>query len=106
MLTLDDDFSEKLKAVLSDPEAMAKITAIASGMGKEKPTEEAQGTAPLNAFSGLDKLNLPFPSIQNSDPRLALLVSLKPLIREDRRDRVDALAQALTLASVMKNFRK
>jgi hypothetical protein len=107
VLTLDGDFSEKLKSVLSDPEAMAKITAIASGMGKEKPPEEPTQTAVnTNAFGGLDKLNLPIPGAQSSDPRLALLVSLKPLIREDRRDRVDALAQALTLASVMKNFRK
>ncbi len=106
-MTLDGDFSEKLKAVLSDPEAMAKITAIASGMSKDKPTDEpsqaVSGTSPFNV-TDLPKLSVP--SIQNSDPRLALLVSLKPLIREDRRDRVDALAQALTLASVMKNFRK
>lgn len=106
-MTLENDFSEKLKAVLSDPEAMAKITAIASGMSKDKPTDDpTQALSGTNPFNATDLPKSPIPSFQSSDPRLALLVSLKPLIREDRRDRVDALAQALTLASVMKNFRK
>lgn len=103
-MTLDGDFSEKLKQVLSDPEAMAKITAIASGMGREKPSYEPPASVPdTNTVSDL---SLTLPSSGAGDPRLALLVSLKPLLREDRRDRVDALTQALTLASVMKNFRK
>ncbi|MBQ5837469.1 MAG: hypothetical protein IIW39_02240 [Clostridia bacterium] len=102
---MDADFSEKLKAVLSDPDAMAKITAIASGLGREEPSDMPKEPLGINAL-GSDKPNLTMPSLQSGDPRLALLVSLKPLLREDRRDRVDALAQALTLASVMKNFRK
>ncbi len=112
-MTLDGDFAEKLKNVLSDPEALAKITAIASGLGASQPSasqtpppqkEESASPPDQGIASALTALSLP--SAQSGDPRLALLVSLKPLLREDRRDRVDALAQALTLASVMKNFRK
>ena len=99
---MDADFSEKLKSVLSDPEALAKITAIASGMGREKPTDEQAQAMP----NQVAPLGVELPSLQSGDPRLNLLISLKPLIREDRRDRVDALAQALTIASVMKSFRK
>lgn len=106
-MILDAEFSEKLRQVLSDPDAMSKITAIASGLGKtEANGAQAQSEQSRSALSDTDKPSLPSLSLQSSDPRLALLASLKPLIREDRRDRVDALTQALTLASVMKNFRK
>ena len=33
VLTLDDGFSEKLSRVLSDPEALKRISDIASGLG-------------------------------------------------------------------------
>lgn len=107
---MDGDFASKLKTVLSDPEAMAKISAIASGLGgvsKETPagTENVQkeeSEPNLNAFSDLSK-NL-FPA--QSDPSIALLSSLKPLLREEKRDRVDSLIRALYVASMMKNFRK
>ncbi len=117
MLTLDSDFSEKLKAVLSDPEAMAKITAIASGLGKTgapsesqppSPPQEEPSSLPDLSGNGIDALNAlsgGFSSPHN-DPRVSLLHSLKPLLREEKRDRVDALARALALAAMMKNFRK
>lgn len=108
---MDSDFAEKLKNVLADPETLAKISSIASGLGisqsnsvKPLPPEETAASEEQNIKNTLQALSPP--SLQSGDPRLALLVSLKPLLREDRRDRVDALAQAITLASVMKNFRK
>ena len=113
MLTLDGDISEKLKSVLADPDAMAKITAIASSLGMTQATSDQAAQTPLGkadpSASGevgnaLSALSLPSPQV--ADPRLALLASLKPLLREDRRERIDALTQALTIASVMKNFRK
>lgn len=107
---MDGDFASKLKTVLSDPEAMAKISAIASGFGAtpKEQTETAENVrkeepAPNNnAFSELSN-NL-FPA--QSDPAIALLGSLKPLLREEKRDRVDSLIKALYVASMMKNFRK
>lgn len=108
---MDSDFQEKLKNVLSDPEAMAKIMSIASGLGASQPQGEptretaapepdsalpTAGTVPASAFS----------SERQSDPRIALLYSLKPLLREEKRERLDALTRALALASMMKNFRK
>jgi hypothetical protein len=42
---LDGDFASKLKTVLSDPEAMAKISAIASNLGNV-PADQPQRTEP------------------------------------------------------------
>lgn len=114
-MTLDADFGAKLRSVLSDPEAMAKISAIASSLGspsdssKPDPAPSAPaediGTAPeKDAFSAFQQLSQLNPQLD--DPRLALLCSLKPLLREEKRDRIDALTRALTLAAMMKNFRK
>lgn len=120
---MDSDFAEKLKSVLSDPEAMSKITAIASGLGASsaafsgnadkaiQPTDEAEDTlretqtvlpsAQENAVASvMQNLNT------QSDPRLLLLTSLKPLLREEKRERIDAMTRALALASMMKSFRK
>lgn len=107
---MDGDFASKLKTVLSDPEAMAKISEIASGLGgvpKEQTVnaEEPQKTESepsFNAFSNLSQSLFP----AQSDPAIALLSSLKPLLREEKRDRVDSLIKALAVAAMMKNFRK
>lgn len=116
---MDVDFTEKLKNILSDPDAMAKITAIASGLNASaaadgkgaddpaRPEAEPSAQETQAAFSQSDTLPAPtqrFSAV--NDPRLTLLNSLKPLLREEKRDRVDALTRALSLASMMKNFRK
>lgn len=107
---MDGDFAEKLKAVLSDPEAMAKITSIASGLGGTKG-ESNESAAPEQKTEPVMPKNDTLPALAqsfalNSDPRITLLSSLKPLLREEKRDRIDALTRALSLAAMMKNFRK
>lgn len=113
MLTLDNDFSQKLMQVLSNPEAMSKITAIASGLGATAPstkvTEDTDAEAPVqeSAPQGTDAIPALLQGINTSpDPRLLLLTSLKPLLREEKRDRIDAITRALALAQAMKGFRK
>lgn len=113
-LTLENDFGEKLKSVLSDPEAMAKITAIASSLGMspsaEVKNEESKPdvTPPEPNLGGLDIASV-FSQLAPSsvsDPRVALLSSLKPFLREEKRGKIDALTRALSIASMMKGFRR
>ncbi len=108
---MDSDFSEKLKSLLSDSDAMSKIMSIASGLGlsdtQSKPVQDSQSTereSTAPASEALPAVSQAFE--RQSDPRIALLYSLKPLLREEKRERLDALTRALALASVMKNFRK
>ncbi len=110
---MDNDFGEKLKSVLSDPEAMAKITAIASSLGMNpnappeapEPMPEAAPEPKREEIDIASAFSQLMPSSVN-DPRIALLGSLKPLLREDKRDKIDALTRALSITSMMKNFRK
>lgn len=110
---MDSDFASKLQNVLSDPEAMAKITAIASSLGAPQQNSEPAPSEPLVSAPPVSEPDLlsALPSaaqglVPQSDPRLALLASLKPLLREEKRGRVDSLLNALTVASVLKAFRK
>ncbi len=120
VLTLDGDFAEKLKQVLSDPEAMSKITAIASSFGGGTPTGPSPESTKVNAepeqiSSVPESANLGQPDAlpalmqgfgAKSDPRLLLLSSIKPLLREEKREKIDAITKALAIASMMKNLRK
>lgn len=111
---MENDFSEKLKSVLSDPDALSKITAIASSLGmspsagakSEEPKPDI--TPPEPNVGGLDIASV-FSQLAPSsvsDPRIALLGSLKPLLREEKRGKIDALTRALSITSMMKNFRR
>lgn len=116
---MDNEFQEKLKSVLSDPEALSKISAIASSLGMAKPSESSDIAVPTGDFESVptekeekhEQSNFQnvfdlLPSQNVSDPRLLLLGSLKPLLREEKREKIDKLTRALTVASMMKKFRK
>ncbi|MBE6692683.1 MAG: hypothetical protein E7586_05110 [Ruminococcaceae bacterium] len=106
---MDSDFASKLQSVLSNPEAMSKITAIASSLGngnsgetqKEVQPELPRETETHQAFTPVNQTALP-----QGDHRIALLNSIKPLLREEKRGRVDSLLNALTVASMLKAFKK
>ena len=115
---MESDFSEKLKKVLADPEAMAKIMSIAGSMGAN-PTAEtpkndfsAEKTEEIPKSESPDRVkNIEIPPITPFDGGfnsrgIALLDTIKPLLREEKRGRVDSLTRALMAVSVMKNLRK
>ncbi len=97
---MDESFNEKLKAVLADPEAVAKISAIASslGSGGEPPPAERESTPVFAPQSG----SLPKPA--SKDPRLDLLFALRPLVGEGKKKRIDDLMQIATVASLLGSF--
>ncbi len=83
---------------------MSKITAIASGLGAtQAPSQIPEALPVMSEQSPPEALRSVFPT---EDPRLTLINSLKPLLREDKRDRIDALTRALTLSTMMKNLKK
>ena len=108
---MDSDFASKLQNVLSDPEALAKISAIASSLGgntnSSSESASAPAAAPMSEPKQIEPISLSAKSaVPQIDPRIALLSSLKPLLREEKRGRVDSMLNALTVASMLKTFRK
>lgn len=120
-----DDPSEKIKAILSDPDSLKMLAQLASGfMGNspQKPPSEAASqvsenipdikeTIPNIAPQGGDEArevsafpgNVPERVISRHDynDRINLLKSIRPYLNDHRKGRVDSLIQALSTAKII-----
>lgn len=142
------EFEDKLNAILSSPEAMGQIMALANslggGQGNSPPPQEGQETPPegqeppsaappspppdlsalLSAFSGnaggqgaggsspalggLDPALLANLTTllreynRNDDQKTALLLALRPFLREERWAKVDKAVQIARLSRVIR----
>ena len=113
------EFEEKLGAILSDSNAMAQIMSLAQALGGTSPPEKPSPAEPspmaepppdlsslFSSFGEIDPLMLQtglrlFSEFSNSDDqRTALLLALKPFLKEDRRDKVDRAVRIARLTRV------
>ena len=95
---MDDNISEKLSAILSDPEGMEKIKKMAENLlgesqAKEKEPLEEMGLdmASLTRVIGLLKNN------NKENERVKLLLALKPHLSPEKREKVDTAVKILKL---------
>ncbi len=96
---MENNLADKISELLSDPEGMARIEAMAQSLlGEEK--ERPQETAP--EVSGLELTRM-LSALKSSggDDRSRLLLALRPHLSEGRRERVDKAIKLLRLISVM-----
>ncbi len=92
---MENDFASRLRQILGDAEAMEKISAIAAGLQEKEPySVPAPVSPPVQAP----------PQIR--DDRAAFLAALKPLLREEKRHKIDALQNALAVASLLGGYKK
>lgn len=96
-----DDLSEKISGILSDPEAMRDIAALASQLGvdapgvhKEPEPSPADDTAAM--LSGLMPM---LGSLKQEDETTRLLEAMRPFLSEERQRKLD---KAKRLIKVMK----
>lgn len=119
-----DDMSRKINQFLSDPESMEKIRGLMGMLGVNpggdtgNPSENPAaapasapsppppgaaapppGAAPDMPFDPAMLLNMKraFDMMRTDDPRITLLLALKPNLSEDRRRRVDEAVQLMRL---------
>ena len=93
-----DDISEKLSAILNDPEGMEKIKKMAENLlGESQPKEKEPleeiglDMATLTRAIGLLKNN------NKENERVKLLLALKPHLSSEKRERVDTAVKILKL---------
>ena len=114
------DFEDKLNAILSSPDAMAQVAALAQQLsdGGEKAGTPPQEEAPAPASSrvgdllgGIDPAMvarfLPLLREMNSpedDQRAALLHALRPFLKPERQAKVDRALQAAKMIRMGKNL--
>jgi len=115
------EFEDKLGAILSDPNAMSQIMTLAQSLGgSTPPSEDAVSAPPAPAppassapdLSGLLG-NLDPQTLQagmqllsefssGEDQRAALLLALKPFLKEERRAKIDRAVQIAQLSRVLR----
>lgn len=119
-----DDFEEKLNSILSSPETMGQIMALADSIsGKSSDTAPtasetsqplaegatgAGGGSPLSLLSSLDPKLLQKATTllgeytRGNDEKVALLNAMRPFLSEERRPKLDKALQIARLARVIR----
>lgn len=110
-------WEEKLGAILNDPQAMSQIMSIARSLGgtQEQESEPAEASAAPNVPA---EPPAPAPELdpkvmevgmralaawqEPGDSRSALLQALRPLMKEERRSKVDKAIQITRLSKVVR----
>lgn len=114
-----DDFEEKLNSILSSPETMGQIMALADSLtgksggeaaGEQAPAQDVppSGGSPLNLFADLDPQLMSRAAAilgeytAGNDEKTALLTALRPFLSEERRPRLDKAVRIAQLARVIR----
>lgn len=112
-----EDFEEKLNTILSSPETMGQIMALAnslSGGGEEQKSEPApaENAAPLgdvsNLLQGMDSGTLQKLMAlwgeyrRGGDEKTRLLEAMKPFLRQERQEKLDRAVQIARVSRVIR----
>ena len=128
-----DITSDKIRQLLSDPKNIELIAGIAGSMGgnggllgalsgsgqKENDTgkgsmdgvsnndftDNAQNEIQTSSFPDLSRSFTPAVNNISSDKRIALLKAIKPYISDSKKERVDGLVKAISVAGILSNYK-
>ena len=105
-----DDLTGKINSLLSDPDSMEKIKNLASMFTSSSGESESNTQRKENNDDGggfnidpamLFKVKGALDVMKKDDPRISLLLALKPNLSEVRRNKVDEAIHILRLLSLM-----
>lgn len=95
-----EDINEKIKALLSNPDAMNMISSMLSSKDIQNDDEEPQATDYSNEISNaISKLN------SVDDKRINLLKALKPYMRQSRSQNIDKALKMLKITQMTSLFK-
>lgn len=87
---------EKIRSVLENEELLAKIAAAVRGTAEPSPAP------PQSVPTYMPSVAEP---VRQQPDAVALLAALKPFLRQERREKLDSITKALSVASVYKNIK-
>ena len=107
-----DNMEEKLNSILSNPQAMQQIMALAQSLGngsspqepKEKQEPEIPGTQPKLDLNTLQRLSSLTAQTGISKDQQALLQALSPYLPRDRVTKLEKAMQAAKMAKLASAF--
>lgn len=117
---MDGGFSEQLKTVLSDPEAMATIANLAKGFAqKQSGQSQGMGSASAEAVKNDDGKGtlselMSSPAIASvlrllgdgSKERMALLLAMRPFVRDEKKEKLDRIIQTMKMLDLLVSAQK
>ena len=105
---MTDDLSSKLSGILSDPEAMREVAALASQLGMDAPgvhkEESPQPTAPQDSDQTAAMLTGLMPllgSLKQEDETTRLLEAMRPFLSEERQIKLDKAKRLIRVMKLM-----
>ncbi len=115
---MNDDFSQKLNQVLSNPAMMAQIKALADTMTENSTpsvtetdlqerdvTQKSAGAEPFHEKPSLPPFFTPSPSFEkNLQNACALLSALKPFLDRRRQEKIDKMLSMMHFAQMAGQF--
>lgn len=92
-----DDISQKIGEILNDEESMERVRQLASSFlgEKEDAGEDSEGAKVLKIMEILEKLK------NSSSDREKLLVSLRPLLSDSRKTKVDTAVKLIKIIELL-----
>ena len=100
-----EDLSAKLSGILSDPEAMKELTALASELGvntpgvhKEPEPQPPADPSVLSVMSGLIPL---MGSLRQEDDTTRLLDAIRPFLSDERKEKLDKAKKLLRMMKLL-----
>lgn len=115
---MDGNFSEKLNKILSDPQSMRQIAALAQTLGAEEavPTESQSVPASEPTQNGASDIANLLKALENSPAgkaffdgtaeRLCLLKALKPYLDEPKREKLSRVISAMESVNALNSITK
>ncbi|MBP5245465.1 MAG: hypothetical protein J6036_03315 [Clostridia bacterium] len=101
---MSDVSSERIKELLSNPENLNLIASIAGGLsGKKNENAPDESKAVFQAAE--EELPPAKTTSAITDKRIALLNAIKPYVSERKRERVEGLVKAISIAGLISNYR-
>lgn len=95
-----DDLSQKLSALLNDPEGFAEIKALAEGLLGEGNTQKSEPQPADNIdIAAIMKILNALKS--TNDKSVELLLALKPHLSAERQHRIDTAIKLLKIYSIL-----
>ena len=115
------EFEDKLQSILGNPEALSQIMSIAQSITGSPTSEVSAPDHSAPPFPDTSVSDSPLSILENLDPRLlqigmqllsefscgedqraALLLALKPFLKEERRAKIDRAIQIAQLSRVLR----
>ncbi len=93
---MNDDLGEKLKSLLSNPEALNMFSSL---LGSDEPEPKKDDEFIINVKNAISKMN------SGSDKRVNLLNALRPYMRESRVSNIDKAIKMLKLSQITSIFK-